>query len=184
MKTLQPNLNNEPTDRERAEIAVSQSPNIEEKLAEQGWSSLSPVEKINLNYVVAAADGVAASEVEESRVLEYHRKLKIELLKKTCEETILEGFLSTNGHFYRTNRDDQVNMIGQRDLLTSNLSLLKVKWKTEDADYVWHTRDEWMKVYDEAFLHKQNNLFKYDELKKQVETAQTHEEVEVIQWNT
>ncbi|MCA1025794.1 hypothetical protein LCM23_06790 [Cytobacillus kochii] len=123
-------------------------------------------------------------QIVKSDVLELERAKsgKNSKLKKACEESILAGFSSANGHFYRTNRDDQTNMIGQKDILNSDESISTVQWKTEDAGYIAHTREEWLKVYNEAFMHKQKQLFKYDSLKSQVLSATTQEELDSINW--
>jgi hypothetical protein len=107
---------------------------------------------------------------------------KLLLLKGECESEIESGFTSSNGHTYRTNRDDQINFIGQKDRLASDESITTIPWKTEDAGYINHSREEWMQVYYEAFDHKQAQLLKYDQLKQQVEAAQTVEELDNINW--
>src|SRR5437763_9836650 len=74
---------------------------------------------------------------------------KIRELNNKCEAVIVAGFTSSNGHTYRTNRDDQVNMIGQKDDLADG-TVTVIPWKTEDVGYINHTRDEWFTVYSEA----------------------------------
>jgi hypothetical protein len=108
---------------------------------------------------------------------------KIELSSK-CEENIVLGFTSTNGHHYRTNRDDQTNMIGQKDELTDDLTITEVYWKAEELGYwIAHTRDEWLnQVYVESFKHKKAQLAKYNDLKIKVEACLTVEEVDLIVW--
>jgi hypothetical protein len=97
------------------------------------------------------------------------KAIKIASLKRLCELAIEEGFTSKiNGHHYRTNRDDQINFIGQKDELTSDPSIIDVPWKTEDAGYVVHTREEWLKIHSEGLAHKKAQLFKYDQLKQAV----------------
>lgn len=123
------------------------------------------------------------AEGNKEKILENMKNAKIEDLNRTCEESIEAGFISSNGHHYRTNRDDQVNMIGQKDELTEDLEITVVSWKTEDLGYIDHSRDEWLLVYKEAFAHKKAQLLKYDDLKKQVLLCQTIEEVQAIQWN-
>lgn len=118
----------------------------------------------------------------DAKLLSYCKDVKVLFFKNTCELKIEEGFTATNGNFYRTNRDDQTNMIGQKDALSDDLSLLHVPWKTEDKGYVMHTREDWLKVHQEAFTHKQKQLIKYDTLKKKVLTALTQEELSLINW--
>lgn len=114
--------------------------------------------------------------------LSYFQDLKSAELKQKCEDAIVFGFTASNGHFYRTNRDDQTNMIGQKDEIATDETITQVAWKTEDVGYLMHTREEWLTIYQEAFNHKKTQLFKYDSLKKQVYTCTTKEEVDAIVW--
>lgn len=118
----------------------------------------------------------------DSPPLSYFQDLKKAELNRQCEEAIVQGFTASNGHVYRTNRDDQTNMIGQKDELMSKTSITTVPWKTEDAGYIVHTREEWLTVYAEAFAHKKNQLFKYDTLKGEVYKCERKEEVDIIKW--
>lgn len=114
--------------------------------------------------------------------LEDIRDSKISELNDLCEGKIVKGFLASNGHWYRTNRDDQTNMIGQKDELTADPSILTILWKTEDAGYVIHTREEWLQIYKEAFQHKKTQLFKYDAYKNEVRTLTEPTEIKNFKW--
>ena len=138
---------------------------LEKKLIEQGLNSFTMHEKNNLITIIANKENKMYYEVDEDYILDYHKRLKIEILSEACEETIINGFTASNGHRYRTNRDDQINMIGQKDMLMVDPSITTVEWKTEDAGYIIHTRDEWLEVYKEAFNYKKTQLLKYNDLK-------------------
>ncbi|WP_442757029.1 DUF4376 domain-containing protein [Priestia megaterium] len=154
---------------------------INQIIIEQGYNALSVYQKEVVSDKVS--DGaIRILEVEDDEILEYVKSIKIEFFKKTCEEQIELGFTSSNGHFYRTNRDDQVNMIGQKDSLVDDPSITYVDWKTEDVGYIRHTKEQWMQVYNEAFAHKKDQLFKYEALKQQVLAATNQDEVALIQW--
>lgn len=114
--------------------------------------------------------------------LQEAKKLKKREMKKFCEQKILEGFMSSDGHRYRTNRDDQMNMNGQRDELQVDDTITAVYWKTEDVGYIPHTREEWLVVYKEAFQSKKLTLFRYDELKGEIDLLKTVEEVIDFEW--
>lgn len=124
-------------------------------------------------WVEGKADSELLAEAKERKTAE---------LKAKCEQAIIEGFTATNGHHYRTNRDDQVNMIGQKDDLMEDTTITEVMWKTEDSGYVSHTRDEWLAIYKEAFTHKQTQLFKYDTLKQEVQGKLKVSTVESVTW--
>lgn len=155
---------------------------IEEKLIDSGFDAMSLQEKNQLVSVIANKDGKAYFEINEESILEYHQKLKIDELSLTCEETIIKGFVGSNGHTYRTNRDDQVNMIGQKDEITADPSITVVYWKTEDAGYIQHTKEEWLKIYVEAFAYKKKQLFKYNTLKQTILSARSHDVIVETKW--
>lgn len=115
--------------------------------------------------------------------IEQCKKMKIEELQKRCQEDIEGGFISQlNNHHYRTNGDDQLNLLGKFNQLMNDSTITTVMWKTEDEGYIEHDRDTWLQIYNEALAAKETKLFKYDQLKKQVNVAMTKEEVEAIVW--
>jgi isopropylmalate/homocitrate/citramalate synthase len=115
--------------------------------------------------------------------LEQYKTFKIDELSQKCKEDIYKGFTSNlNGHFYRTNTDDQLNFLGKFNQLMSDETLTTVMWKTEDVGYIEHTREDWLSVYNEALTAKEQKLFKYDQLRDQVNACTTKEEVEAVVW--
>lgn len=125
-----------------------------------------------------------SSEINAVFLLEKLKSLKLEKLRLDCEDDIESGFTASNGHFYRTNRDDQLNMIGQKDWLNDFPDEEVVYWKTEDAGYISHTRQEWISVYNEGYVIKRDKLFKLDQLRRVVLRATTSEEVVSIKWHS
>lgn len=156
--------------------------NYESMLAEKGFDDLAIADKKALIQFIANKDGKLQYEVNPQYLLDYHKQLKIDIISEKCEEKIIAGFIATNGFRYRTNRDDQINMIGKKDQLSSDLSITTVKWKTEDEGYINHTKDEWLGVYSEAFTHKETQLMNYNDLKQQILSATTHAEIVKIDW--
>ncbi|MCB5366910.1 DUF4376 domain-containing protein [Collinsella aerofaciens] len=155
---------------------------VERKLLTSGFASLDMIEKNQLVSQIAKKEGKMYYEITEDYILEYHKNLKIDVLSQMCNEAIINGFTASNGHTYRTNRDDQINMMGKKIELMEDASITTVAWKTEDVGYIDHTREEWLQVYKESFEHKETNLLKYNTLKQQVRDAQTHEEVLAVSW--
>lgn len=130
------------------------------------------------------ADGIVSSYIHSinDNILNQEKEKKVAELKQKCENAILAGFTSSNGHFYRTNRDDQTNFMGQKEELNDKPDMLVVPWKTEDVGYINHAREEWLTIFYEGLSHKKAQLYKYDTLKKQVESLTTIEEVQAIVW--
>lgn len=121
---------------------------------------------------------------DKLETLEDFQTMKIEILNRACETAIEAGFVSlVNSHTYRTNRDDQINFMGQKDDLDSDPTIEVVYWKTEDAGYLPHPREEWLAIFKEGLAHKRSLLFKNNELKMKVLAAKTKEEVDAINWN-
>lgn len=119
---------------------------------------------------------------DNTEILNIIKSQRKDEFKSICEEKIINGFQSSNGHWYRTNRDDQTNMIGQKDELIDDETILTVNWKTEDMGYISHTREEWLIIYKEAFFHKKTQLYRYNELKKIIDNCDSVEELNLIEW--
>lgn len=177
MIQITPN-NKKITDKKRAEIRGELVKSVVfEKIVHSGYHNLTVIEE-EFAKDILAKDSI----VTEEQILEHCKTIKIEYFNKLCEQKIIEGFVASNGYKYRTNRDDQTNMIGQKDELNADDSITTVSWKTEDYGYVNHTRAEWLNVYNEAFTHKKTQLFKYNQLKISVLNSISHEEMEQIKW--
>ena len=158
---------------------------LEKKLLESGLVSMPMEEKNDLVTIIAKKMGLSYFEVDENYILDYHKNLKAEEYSVLSDETIVGGFTSTNGHIYRTNRDDQMNMIGKALQLTLDSTLTTVNWKTEDAGYISLDRDAWIEeVFKEGLAHKERTLYKYNTLKYQVALAKTEVELLAIKWDT
>lgn len=157
---------------------------LEKKLLESGYSSFALEEKNQFIRYLASRKGVPVNQIYEDDILQYHKDMKISRMETQCKLDIHKGFLASNGHFYRTNQDDQTNMLGQMTMLNMDPTITEVLWKTEDVGYIKHTREEWLKVHSEAFQHKQNLLFKFNELKTKILDAKTHEDIIPLDWDT
>lgn len=115
--------------------------------------------------------------------LEEYKSFKIEELNKKCQEDIFGGFTSSlNQHIYRTNNEDQLNFLGKFNQLINDSSIISVMWKTEDVGYIEHSREDWLKIYNEALAVKEQKLFKVNQLKLKVNNALTKEEIEAVVW--
>lgn len=157
---------------------------LEQKLVEQGYDAFTLEDKNRLITILANRNGLMYSDIAADYILTTHKNLKTELLSEDCENTIITGFTSSNGHKYRLNRDDQLNMIGQKDELMGDTTITTVSWRAEDVGaWIDHTRDEWLTVYKEGFAFKKNTLTKYNQLKAQVQQATTNAAVLAIVWS-
>lgn len=156
---------------------------IEKRLIQEGFASFSMKEKNDLIAFVANKEGMMYSNVDTQILLDYHKKIKIELFSDYCDDLIVKGFEASNGHFYRTNKDDQVSLIGKALQLQLDPMIEEVGWKTEDTGgYVLHTREEFIQVFLEGANHKESTLYTFNVLKHQILNAQTDAEVLAVIW--
>jgi hypothetical protein len=117
-------------------------------------------------------------------ILEQFKQLKKDQLETICDSKIEYGFISSvNGHHYRVNRDDQINMMGRKNKLDADPTILTIDWKTEDVGYIQHSREDWLKIYDEAFAHKETQLYKLNELKLNVDSCKSIDDINVVTWS-
>lgn len=151
-------------------------------LIEQGYDNLSISDKNTIISIVSNELGVEYTKVASKDILDYHKRIKVEYLAALCDQAIENGFTAYNGHLYRTNRDDQLNMLAQKTELADDQSSIDILWKTVDAGYISHTRDEWLDMYKEAFEHKKKQLFKFNELKQAVLQAKIHDDIVAVVW--
>jgi len=157
---------------------------LEQRLLAVGFSKFTTDEKNQFVMELASKLDMAFTDITEAYVFEYHRELKKEIMSLTCEDAILKGFVASNGHHYRTNRDDQINFLGQKEELNDNPTVTEVEWKTEDAGYITHTKEDWIKVFYEALRFKSNNLKKLSRIKGYITLARTDVELTAIKWTT
>lgn len=158
---------------------------IEKQLVSVGYDNMNMEQKNELITTLAKREGTVLSQITDEYILGHHKKLKSEMLSEKCDEVIVTGFKSTNGHIYRMREDDQINFNGQAiELIFFDKEMQVVPWLTEDAGYIDHTRDEWLnQVYREAFNHKKSQLFKYNMLRTKIATAKTHAEIVAVDWD-
>lgn len=176
-------VNNKPADAKSRAIGKGVTvADIVAKAINVGFESLEQYEKDFYLSSLAERLNKSVESLTDVEILESCKADKVSYFKEYCEIKIVEGFTASNGHFYRTNRDDQTNMIGQKDDLTDT-PVDVVYWKTENAGYVAHSKEEWLQIYKEAFMHKKAILFKYDTIKRKISLAKTLDEVMLISWN-
>jgi hypothetical protein len=109
---------------------------------------------------------------------------KIELDAK-CQETILSGFTSSNGHSYSFDVYDQANFTGKLAQISADTTILTVNTKTKDAGVIQVTRDEYIQICNEASNHKESNLGKLWSLEAQVDALPadaTEDQINAIVW--
>lgn len=156
---------------------------IERILLDVGFDAMTMTQKNQLISLLANKDDKMYYEITQDNILAHHKALKIEELSDKCSETIAEGFISSNGHTYRTNGDDRENMIGKAVQLILVPTITTIPWKTEDAGYINHTKEDWLsKVFLEGTTFKESNLLKYNTLKGQVDVATKDSEVLAVVW--
>lgn len=156
---------------------------LDEKLLEVGYNAMSLIDKNRLIGQIGSSKGVSYTTLTDTDVLNYHKDIKKYVLSDTCEDEIIKGFTSSNGHTYRTDRDDQTRMLGQHAMIDI-ASLTEVEWKTEDVGYITHTVADWRnQVFIEGFIHIKDTLFRLRSLRDKIDLATTHEDLVGISWD-
>lgn len=156
----------------------------ETSLMQSGYDKMSIEDKNSLIAIISNKKNMSFSDITTDFILQYHRDIKIAWLIQKRDETIYSGFTSTNGHIYRTEPDDQINMLGQKIELMDNPSITTVMWRQEDVnDWVAHAASDWLtNVYQQAFNFKQSQMEKCKGLIGNVTQATTHDAIIAITW--
>lgn len=149
---------------------------------EAGFSN--PSDRNDLYLYIARQQGILVTQINDEFMLNYFKDLKIQDFSNKCEEAILNGFVSpTTGHSYRTNRDDQLNLLGEYVFTHADETITEVYWKAEDlGTQVSHTRDEFLVMVKEAFKHKKDTLLKLNTLRAQVNACTSDAEILALSW--
>lgn len=123
----------------------------------------------------------------ESLFLQKNKDNKTIKINADCETTIISHFSSNalgSFHYYQSDRDDQINLMG---LVTTGVDdLLKCGFKNDDESITWewkpHTKEQLKNVFDDGSAYKKEQLLRAANLKNQVSTAETIEEILSIAW--
>lgn len=121
----------------------------------------------------------------ESSWLQVVKNEKIEELRENCNDTILSGYTSNalgEPHQYGFSYEDQINLAGAKQIFDLNPALPSISWKTLDAGPLPHTRDQFLSMWLDGFNHKNNNIQKYWVKKGQVNSCNSEDEVNAVNW--
>ena len=117
--------------------------------------------------------------------LQEYQQNKIIELNTLCNQTILNGFSSTcTGieHQYKFDMEYQGNITQQGVMLTMDPTIETVMWPTSDAGVLSHTREQFIQLCKDAQAWKATNIYRYFELKAQVEACTVIADVEAFVW--
>lgn len=123
-----------------------------------------------------------------AELLQQAKTQKKEALNRSCEASIEAGFMSDamgTSHFYPSQRDDQLNLIGIASAAALNNKSKVFKCKEVDTGEVhWHlhTPLQLEKLLEDAEDFKITRLMHCGTLKQKVQQAQSVKEVEAIVW--
>jgi hypothetical protein len=115
--------------------------------------------------------------------INYLKKEKISSLNSDCDRTIASGFVSPSTQFeFEFEIHDQNNFAQQAIVLMNDITIPTVTWKTKNLGIQQVTREQFFAIIKESEAHKRYNIGKYWQLKAQVETLTTEEEIKAIEW--
>jgi len=144
-----------------------------------------PVNKNNYHYLLVEKwlkANKAESEFSEKELLESAKAAKVAKINKNCEMEIEIGFYSTatsQKRFYRSNRDDQSNLIGLV-ALNMNSTFKASASPASERELIKHTAAQLKKVAKDGAIHKTALLQQAHLLKKQVSQSLSVDEVNKI----
>ncbi|XQD02728.1 hypothetical protein ACNSOF_21290 (plasmid) [Bacillus subtilis] len=118
-----------------------------------------------------------------SLVLETAKRKKLEELNYECNQRILSGF-EYEGYVFQFNEKDQANFLQQLSLLLLDDSVSTVVWKTENEGVQQFTREQFIEACKCGESHKRNNISHYWELKDYVNSLNSVEEIQKVNFNT
>lgn len=124
----------------------------------------------------------------ENTDLDELKQKKIEQLDYFCNTTILNGFTSDClgvEHTYGFDMEDQSNLSGRLSLINANPTnpkLQQFNWKTKDAGVLQHTKEQFVLLCADADDHKDNWIAYFWSLKIQALSAETKNDVMLIEW--
>ncbi|APZ82551.1 tail fiber protein [Bacillus phage BvP] len=150
---------------------------IDLRLLAVGYDKLTLSEKNQLISKVAGNYGVPINKVSDEVILQYHKDAKVYSLETRYKVVILGGFTASNGNFYGTSAEDQLNLVAQKLELVENPSISEVKWKVKGKGLVTHSREEWLQVYKEGYEFKYGKIMELDSIKQKIAEATTHDEL-------
>lgn len=114
---------------------------------------------------------------------------KTQQLNEACQASIEAGFISEalgTPHFYPSQKDDQLNLIGMATAayLNNEVNLLKCREiSTKKMHRDLHMPEQLKKLLNDAQDFKMVRFMHYDTLIAQVKAAPTVKAVETIQWH-
>lgn len=166
------------------QLMITFNNQAEQVLLQQGYDNMSADDKNSLVALIAYKQNKVFSDITLDSILSYHKQLKLTSLGLACENAITSGFTATNGHTYRLNQTDQLNILGQREKLRDDSTITTVNWLAVDVgDWIAHTVSDWLTyVYSGGFNWVDTQRSHYRDLKKNVLAATTHSALVAITW--
>ena len=108
---------------------------------------------------------------------------KINELNLKCSDDIEKGTLCNNGNFYRFNKEeDQINFSQQLLEIIDGTASDVVYWKTENNGIIVHSHEEFKIVFRELGDYKKQLIAKYWQLKYNILSVTTIQEIRNIVW--
>jgi len=143
-----------------------------------------------LGYVEETPEEIAQKELERLAslpTLEQVQQQKIIELNIACNQDILNGFSSSCTsveHQYKFDEEYQANMNQRATMFLLKPTMTETWWPTKDEGVVTHTREQFVKLCEDAERVKDEKIFRYFDMKTQIlaPTITTVEQIEVFVW--
>jgi hypothetical protein len=117
------------------------------------------------------------------------KQIKISELEKTCNETIVNGFMSDadgESKVYDFELENQVNIsVFKSNILIGQLAgqtIPNISYYAKGGECHEYTPDQFLKLANDAETFKLTQITKYKSLKAEVTAATTKEAIDAITW--
>lgn len=123
--------------------------------------------------------------MDQAELLPIKKEAKKIELNANCDNTIMAGFSSNAlgvAHTYSSLALDEIWFNATLHRFNIDPNFTSVNYKTLDAGYLVHTKEQFMQVFIDGHSFGDSQITKLNNLKTQVDSAQTVDEVESIVW--
>ena len=113
------------------------------------------------------------------------KETKIEEINLACNQDILIGFKSScTGveHEYKFTEEWQTNLNRQMNSLLLNNSIEFVNWTTKDLGVIIHTKEQFIKLYQDSQEFIDSKMSRYYSMKEQIMNCQSIDDIKLINW--
>jgi hypothetical protein len=158
------------------------SMNIQEQMIDDSGKHI----KTPNGYMIIDPTVTSSIIITDEMTLDETKTAKLNEMWKACNVKILQGFYSdcTGLHgFYGFDEYDQLNMVGLLATIAIESGIDAVYWKEKGNPPQPYTAQQFTKLMSDAKKHKQDHIMRFHQLKSEVESCTTKEQVKTKKYS-